>query len=86
MFTAIGIYVCFNVLLMLLVHYSGLLLPPLTYMIDEVLCTDEQIKNETADFTPSQMSMVRKVTFVALTLIYWLIFCFIAYDYLTSKK
>lgn len=86
MFTAIGVYVCFNVLLMLIVHYSGLLLPPLTYMIDEVLYTDEEIKNETANFTPSQMSMVRKITFVGLTLIYWVVFCLIVYDYVTTKK
>lgn len=86
MFEAIGLYICVNIVFMLIVHYSGLLLPPLTYMIDEVLSTDEQIKIETADFTPTQMSILRKVCFVMLTSVYWIVFCFMIYGFLTSKK
>ena len=33
MFTAIGLYVFVNIVFMLLVHYTGLFLPPLSYLI-----------------------------------------------------
>ncbi len=82
----LGIYLVVNILLMLLVHYSGYFLPPLTYMIDEVFGFDEELKNETRDLSNIELNVLKKISFCVLTLIYWVILLVIIIDYFTDKK
>lgn len=86
MFTAIGLYVYVNIVFMLLVHYTGLFLPPLSYLIEEAFLEDKEIQRQTKDFSPEQISLVKKISFVLISLIYWLVFVIIIIEYFSDKK